>query len=172
MANVANLRNAARRIGIPVFYSQQTPFDLKQDTDVWIRIRMRRAGVTDPSKVPEDVLEGSKAWEITDDLKPLQGEIVFKKRRPSAFIGTDFDLTLRSMRVETVILAGVTTESGIEGSARHGLNLGYYMVVVKDCTGSVIENRHTTALKSMETFFDLVDSKEIISLWDKTSDAG
>jgi nicotinamidase-related amidase len=153
-------------MGITVFYSQQTPFDLKHDTDVWVRIRMRRAGVNEPSKVPEDVREGSKAWEIIEDLKPLTGDIVFKKRRPSAFIGTDFDLTLRSMRLETVILAGVTTESGIEGSARHGLNLGYHMVIAKDCTGSVIEERHTTALKSMETFFDVIDSKEIISIWE------
>lgn len=163
VASLKSLIAAARKARVPVAYSQQTAIDFKHEAPVWIRRRM--AKVSDPKNLPLRTVEGTRGWQVLDELKPEAGDIVFKKRRPSAFIGTDFDLLLRSRGVETVILTGVSTEGGIEGTARQGLNLGYAMVVVRDAVGSSDREAHELALKYMESVFDVVDSKELCSIW-------
>jgi hypothetical protein len=51
-ANLKDLSALARQMNISAFYSVQTAFDLeKEETPVWIRIRMKRSKVTDPSQL-------------------------------------------------------------------------------------------------------------------------
>jgi nicotinamidase-related amidase len=67
---------------------------------------------------------------------------VFQKRRPDGFVGTDFDLMLRSKGVETILIGGVATEGGLEGTARTARNLGYNVVILKDAVGSRSRELH------------------------------
>jgi nicotinamidase-related amidase len=79
--------------------------------------------------------EGSRWAEIIPELEPCQTDFyVNTKRRYSAFYGTDLDLLLRNLRVETVILTGVMTEICVLCSAFEAFNRDYRVVVVKDCT--------------------------------------
>src|SRR5690242_13072739 len=94
IANMGRLREAARFARIPIFYSQQTAYKPEDETPAWIRIKMRRAKVAHPAQIPDDGVEGTAGWQILDALKPDPTETTFKKRRPSAFVGTDFDLML------------------------------------------------------------------------------
>lgn len=166
LANLKDLSALARRVGVPVFYSVQTAFDLvKEEAGVWVRIRMKRAKATDPNQLLHE-REDPKGREIVEDLKPQPQDIVFQKRRPDGFVGTDLDLILRSRGVGTILIGGVATEGGVEGTARTGRNLGYDMVVLKDCVGSRSRDLHELALKLMEqTFFDMATAKEIAELW-------
>jgi nicotinamidase-related amidase len=165
-ANLKELSALARQIGVPVFYSVQTGFDLaKEEAGVWVRVRMKRAKATDPNqllKEPED----PKGREIVEELKPQPQDIVFHKRRPDGFIGTDFDLILRSRGVGTIVIGGVATEGGVEGTARSARNLGYDVVVLKDSVGSRSRDLHEMALKLMEqTHFDMSTAAEIGEIW-------
>jgi nicotinamidase-related amidase len=162
--SLKNMAELARKIGVPVFYSQQVAFNLeKEEADVWVRVRMKRsAGAAQDVKIPA----GKKGTDIIDELKPQPGDIVFQKRRPDGFIGTDLDLMLRNKGIKTVLIGGVATEGGVEGTARTGRNLGYYMVVLKDCSGSRNRELHDLALNLMErTQFDVASSKEIAAIW-------
>lgn len=166
LANLKDLSALARRVGVPVFYSVQTAFDLaKEEAGVWVRIRMKRAKATDPNQLLHE-REDPKGREIVEELKPQPQDIVFQKRRPDGFVGTDLDLILRSRGIGTILIGGVATEGGVEGTARTGRNLGYDMVVLKDCVGSRSRESHELALKLMEqTFFDMATAKEITELW-------
>jgi nicotinamidase-related amidase len=166
--NLKNIAEAARQAGIPVFYSVQTAFDLaKEEAPVWVRIRMKRSKATDPIQLLQEK-EDPHGREIVSELKPQPQDIVFQKRRPDGFVGTDFDLMLRSRGVETILIGGVATEGGVEGTARTGRNLGYNLVVLKDAVGSRSRELHDLALKLMEqTFFDLATTGEIAELWRK-----
>jgi nicotinamidase-related amidase len=166
LANLKDLSALARRVGVPVFYSVQTAFDLvKEEAGVWVRIRMKRAKATDPNQLLHE-REDPKGREIVEELKPQPQDIVFQKRRPDGFVGTDLDLILRSRGIGTILIGGVATEGGVEGTARTGRNLGYDMVVLKDCVGSRSRDLHELALKLMEqTFFDMATAKEIAELW-------
>ncbi len=112
LGNLKSLSARARQIGVPVFYS-----------------------ATDPNQLLKEK-EDPRDREIVDELKPQPKDIVFQKRRPDGFVGTDFDLILRSNGVRTILIGGVATEGGVEGTARTARNLGYDVVVLKDCVGS------------------------------------
>jgi nicotinamidase-related amidase len=166
LPKLQQLSTLARRIGVPVFYSVQTAFDLvKEEAGVWVRIRMKRARATDPSQLLNEK-EDPKGREIVEELRPQSKDIVFQKRRPDGFVGTDFDLVLRSKGIKTIVIGGVATEGGVEGTARTGRNLGYDMVILKDCVGSRNRELHELALKLMEqTHFDIASSGEITEIW-------
>ncbi|MGH7926630.1 MAG: cysteine hydrolase, partial [Candidatus Binatia bacterium] len=166
LANLKDLSELARQTGIPVFYSVQTAFDLeKEEAGPWVRIRMKRSKATEPKQLLQEK-EDPHGREIVAELKPQSQDIVFKKRRPDGFVGTDFDLMLRSKGVETILIGGVATEGGVEGTARTGRNLGYNMVILKDAVGSRSRELHELALKLMEqTFFDLATTSEVAGLW-------
>ena len=166
LANLKMLSGLARQIGVPVFYSVQTGFDLlKEEAAVWVRIRMKRAKASDPSQLLKEKEEPHDR-EIVEPLKPQTKDIVFQKRRPDGFVGTDFDLMLRSNGVKTILIGGVATEGGVEGTARSARNLGYDVVVLKDCVGSRNRELHELALKLMErTYFEVATAAEIAKLW-------
>jgi nicotinamidase-related amidase len=166
VANLKMLSALARMRGVPVFYSVQTAFDLlKEESAVWVRVRMKRGKAADPSQLLKEK-EDPKGREIVADLQPEPRDIVFQKRRPDGFIGTDFDLMLRSNAVRTIVIGGVATEGGVEGTARSARNLGYDVVVLKDGVGSRSRELHELALKLMEqTHFDLAVVSEIAAIW-------
>ncbi len=165
-ANLKMLTGLARQAGVQIFYSVQTHFDLrKEEAGVWVRLRMKRANVTDPAQLLKEK-DDPHGREIVDELKPEPTDIVFQKRRPDGFIGTDFDLMLRSRGIGTIVIGGVATEGGIEGTARTARNLGYDMVILKDCAGSRNRELHEMALKLMErTQFDVASANEVAAIW-------
>jgi nicotinamidase-related amidase len=166
LPNLQSLSAAARRAGVPVFYSVQQGFDLaKEEAGVWVRIRMKRAKASDPNQLLNQK-ENPHDSEIVEALAPQPQDSVFHKRRPDGFCGTDFDLMLRSKGVKTIVIGGVATEGGVEGTARSARNLGYDVVVLKDGVGSRNRELHDMALKLMEqTFFDVTTTAEIAALW-------
>ncbi|HEX9262803.1 MAG TPA: cysteine hydrolase [Candidatus Binatia bacterium] len=168
LANLKSLSGLARQVGVPVFYSVQTAFDLlKEEAGVWVRVRMKRAKTTDPSQLLKEK-DDPHDREIVEELKPQAKDIVFQKRRPDGFVGTDFDLMLRSNGVRTILIGGVATEGGVEGTARTARNLGYDIVILKDCVGSRNRELHELALKLMEqTHFDVATAGEVAEIWQR-----
>jgi nicotinamidase-related amidase len=166
LPKLQELAALARRVGVPVFYSVQTGFDLvKEEAGVWVRVRMKRAKANDPSQLLKEK-EDPHGREIIEELKPQPQDVVFQKRRPDGFVGTDFDLVLRSKGVKTILIGGVATEGGVEGTARSARNLGYDTVILKDCVGSRSRELHELALKLMEqTHFDIATAGEIAEIW-------
>ena len=166
LANLKSLSARAREAGVPVLYSVQTGFDLiKEEAPVWVRVRMKRAKASDPSQLLKEK-ENPHDREIVEELKPQPKDIVFQKRRPDGFVGTDLDLILRSKGVRTILIGGVATEGGVEGTARTARNLGYDIVVLKDCVGSRNRELHELALKLMEQIhFDISTAGEIAEIW-------
>jgi nicotinamidase-related amidase len=166
LPKLQELSALARRVGVRVFYSVQTVFDLaKEEAGVWVRIRMKRAKTADPDQLLNEK-DDPHGREIIAELKPQPHDIVFHKRRPDGFIGTDLDLMLRSNNIKTIIIGGVATEGGVEGTARSARNLGYDVVVLKDCVGSRNRELHELALQLMEqTFFDVASAADVGAIW-------
>ncbi|HEX9444283.1 MAG TPA: cysteine hydrolase [Candidatus Binatia bacterium] len=165
-ANLKMLSEAARAAGVQLFYSVQTNYDLaREEAGPWVRVRMKRANTTDVDQILKEK-DDPRGREIIEEMKPRPGDIVFQKRRPDAFVGTDFDLMLRSRGVKAIVIGGVATEGGVEGTARTGRNLGYDMVVLKDGAGSRSRELHELALQLMErTHFDVATAEEVAAAW-------
>jgi nicotinamidase-related amidase len=65
-------------------------------------------------------------------FEPVGDEPVVSKSVNSAFIGTDLDLRLRRLGVDTVVAFGISTDMCVSTTVRMGANLGWNMVLIAD----------------------------------------
>lgn len=157
-ANVNLLIGAARRAHKPVIFTQHTAVP-HEYLNKYGRYSLRRRGV-DPSK-GSFMAEGTQEWQLISEISPAKEDLVLKKHTPSFFIGTMGELLLRSRGVDTIVLTGVSTEIGIEATARHAAYLGFIPVVVGDAIGSSDKVRHETALKIMDLMFPILKTDDV-----------
>jgi nicotinamidase-related amidase len=163
--NAAPLIAAAAEAKIATVYTRQTPFLWKDEAPTWIRRAMIEHKVEHPSKLKPRRIKGSFGWQIMEPFKPTDNDFVIDKRRPSMFIGNEFEAIMHNRRASTVVMIGCTTDGGVEMTVRDGHNRGYLMVVVRDCVGTYTEEGHNAALQRIERYADVVDSQELIELW-------
>jgi nicotinamidase-related amidase len=83
--------------------------------------------------------------DIAPELGPEPGDVVITKRQWGAFYGTELDLQLRRRGVDTIILCGISTNAGVESTARDAYERGYQQVFVEDAMAArdAEEHRHT-----------------------------
>ncbi|MBI4494124.1 MAG: cysteine hydrolase [Chloroflexi bacterium] len=87
---------------------------------------------------------------------PAEGDRVVTKHRYSAFIGTDLDLTLRSLGVKVLLIGGVATDVCVESTVRDGYMLDYHTITLSDCSGTYDQAAHDAALRTLDRYFGLV----------------
>lgn len=102
------------------------------------------------SMFPRHSIKGSSGSEVAGEIAPVPGERVIEKRRFSAFVGTDLDLTLRDKKVTEIELVGVVTNICILYTAAIARMYGYRVSVPVDAVASFDEEAHRFALKEME----------------------
>jgi nicotinamidase-related amidase len=71
--------------------------------------------------------------DIVPAVRPAEGEHVVVKRRVGAFSGSDLEVLLRAKRIDTLVLAGISTSGVVLSTVRHAADGDYRIVVVKDC---------------------------------------
>jgi nicotinamidase-related amidase len=151
------LRDAAHESGVPVIYSQHTglPYEYLSAANIAF---YRKRGLDPKTGFMQ---EGSKEWQIVEELAPAKEDLVLRKHTPSFFIGTPLEQMLRNRGVETLALTGVSTEAGIEGTARHASYLGFRPVVVEDAVGSSDKEAHEKALWIMRKLFEVSPAEAV-----------
>jgi nicotinamidase-related amidase len=75
------------------------------------------------------------------------GDLTITKRQWGAFYGTELDLQLRRRRIRTIVLGGVSTQIGVESTARQAYEHGYELLIVKDATTSSVLEGHEMSMK-------------------------
>jgi len=101
----------------------------------------------------EDVhcIEGLRSTEIAAeevDFRP--GDYFVPKRRYSAFYGTDLEILLKGLKVQTLILTGGLTDVCVHYTFVDGHQGDYYCRVVEDCVGGSSIEAHQASLRAME----------------------
>jgi len=79
---------------------------------------------------------GSWDWEIIDELKPHQEDIVVNKNRYSGFVNTELDSTLRENNIKYLIFIGIATNVCVESTLRDAFFHEYFPILVDDGCGS------------------------------------
>ncbi len=101
----------------------------------------------------EDIhcLEGDPRTEVAkDEMGYRKGDYIVLKRRYSAFFGTDFEILLRGLKVDTLLLCGGLTDVCVHYTFVDGHQSDYFCRVVEDCVGGSSVQAHEAALKAME----------------------
>lgn len=98
-------------------------------------------------------IEGTVQTEIIPEIAPKSDDqhfIIRTKRRLSSFYGTDLELLLRALRVDTLLIGGVNTNTCIQCAAFDCFNRDMKAVVIEDCVASMYgDDLHTFALSNI-----------------------
>jgi nicotinamidase-related amidase len=107
-------------------------------------------GIGDVGPMGRVLVRGSYGHDIVDELKPLAEEAVLDKPGKGAFFATDLDLMLRNHGIESLVVAGVTTEVCVNTTVREANDRGYECLVLDDCVGSYFPEFQEYALRMIK----------------------
>ncbi len=133
--NAAALAAAFRKQGLPVFLVRVAPSPdgkdaLRPAADLPMPARARQPGWAD----------------IAPELGPEEGDFVITKRQWGAFYGTELDLELRRRGITTVVLCGISTNIGVESTARFAYEYGYNQVFAEDAMSALSAEEHAATV--------------------------
>ena len=83
-------------------------------------------------------------WEaqVIDELKPAPEDYLIPKYRWSAFYQTYLDLALRTRGIDTLIIAGGSTDVGVASTAFAARDMDYHLVIASDACTSPEQDNH------------------------------
>jgi nicotinamidase-related amidase len=162
------LLGAARRAKVHVIYALQVP-DWNLINGPWLRYLAR----TRPISALEELAAGGSLSESPGNtefismLEPASGESIFAKTFNDGFAHTDLSALLRSSGIETIVLSGFASDTGISGTARRAPSEGFYPVVVTDCVGAIASRKksHEAAVEYLQLTSDCMTADEVIAIW-------
>jgi len=102
---------------------------------------------------------GNPLGDFHPDLQPGPDDIVITKHYPSAFFATPLASMLTAMRVDTVLVAGLTTSGCVRASALDALCHGFVPGVVADACGDRTPEVQAANLFDLQAkYADVIDS--------------
>ncbi|GAB2528326.1 MULTISPECIES: isochorismatase family protein [unclassified Simplicispira] len=93
---------------------------------------------------------GNPLGDFAPAAQPLPGEPVVTKQYASAFFGTSLASTLRSLGVDCVLIAGMSTSGCVRATALDTLQNGFIPIVVADACGDRHPAPHETSLFDLQ----------------------
>lgn len=99
---------------------------------------------------PEATSRQESRADLAEELDVQPGDHLVTKERRNAFHGTGLDELLRGLSVTQVVMSGISTTSGVEGTARAAYDYGYHVVVAID---AVTDGDPVAHLNSIERIF-------------------
>ncbi len=153
---IARVLEAGRRDGAPIVYTAQTHRPDFADGPRWMdKFTGFKTG---------GLREGTRGAQIVDELASRPGDRVLKKLRPSAFFGTECDLYLRSLGVDTTILTGCTTSGCVRASALDAFSYNYRVIVPQECVTDRAKEPHEANLFDIQMKLgDVVGIEEVLT---------
>lgn len=141
VGKIALLADAFRAAGLPVFHLHvvhRPGYRELPITSVIMRMSAKNgrmlAGSADAEAVPALPVQAG------DNLHARAYSLI-------GFHGTELDQTLRNMGVQTVVLAGVSSNVAVNGLALCASDLGYQVVVAEDCVAGVSAETHAFMMR-------------------------
>lgn len=101
-------------------------------------------------------LRGTKGSEVVEELAPQEGDVVVQKMRFDGFYETGLDTILRAKGVDTVILAGISTDICVQQTAVGAYYRGYGIIVPEECVQGITEEGHRRGLEYMRDILGAV----------------
>ncbi len=154
LTSALRIRDAARAADIPVIYTNVVYQAGGADGGVFFR------------KVPalEAFIEGNPLGGWPQGLIPAAGEVVISKQYPSAFFGTSLAAMLTFLKVDTLIITGLTTSGCVRATCIDAVSSGFIPIVVSDACGDRHEAPHTANLFDMQAkYADVVNESWVLN---------
>ena len=149
------LIDLAHSLPIPVIYT-------RVEYDPAVGFPTERAPYLRRSGSPICV-KGTAGAEVIDELKPSANDYVVTKVRSSAFHETKLETLLRVNDVWILIVAGGSTNWGVEWLARDAKSRDIVTVALRDCTYSATDEAQGASLANIDDFLGYVMNSDEVS---------
>jgi len=134
IGNAARLVDAFRRNRMPVFLVH---VDTAKGPGLTV---ISDESFPRPPSMPPD-------WsEFVPEIAPTPSDIVITKRQWGAFYGTELELQLRRRGMDTIVLCGISTDYGVESTARFAYEYGFQQIFAEDAMTSRSDEQHNAAV--------------------------
>lgn len=111
----------------------------------------------------EDYEREERGNAIVPDVAPLPRELVIKKQKPSAFFGTPLMSYLIDLKVDTLLITGVSTSGCVRASVIDGFSYNFRVAVVEEGCYDRSQASHAINLCDMNAkYADVVPVDETI----------
>ena len=150
------LIDACHGKGLPVFYSTNTRRSDGFDAGAW------RWKNTRELEDPDKEIAGN---EIVAEISPEPQDVVILKTKPSAFFGTPLLSFLVDLKVDSLIVCGVSTSGCVRATVIDAFSNNLRVQVVGDACFDRLEASHAINLCDMDAkYADVVDSSESLAM--------
>ena len=151
------LIDLAHSLPIPVIYT-------RVENDPAIGFPVERAPYLRRPGSPICV-KGTEGADVIDELKPIADDYIVNKVRSSAFHETKLETLLRVKDAWIVIVAGGSTNWGVEWLARDAKSRDLVTVALRDCTYSATDEAQAASLANIDDFLGYVmNSDEVLKM--------
>jgi nicotinamidase-related amidase len=141
---MADTINSARSAGVKIIYIivsfRPSHPECSPRNPIFGRLARSNAYVT---ATPETTIHPS--------IAPLPTDIVVEKKRVSAFAGNDLDMMLRSLGVEKLVMAGLTTSGVVLSTVCEAADKDFEIVVLRDLCADFEEETHRVLMDDLFT---------------------
>ncbi len=135
LANSAKLVAAFRNAGLPIVIVNVNP-----GAAAWAKARKDSA--------PASNVVFKEDWlEITPEIETEPGDIFITKHTWGAFFETALDDELKKRGVTGIVIGGVSTSIGVEGTARQASERGYNVTFATDAMTDMVASAHENSQK-------------------------
>jgi ureidoacrylate peracid hydrolase len=104
--------------------------------------------------------------QVWSGLNVGPNDITVVKNRYSALIpgSSPLERLLRSMSIDTLLVAGTKTNVCCESTARDAMMLDFKVVMVEDCCAALSDDEHRAALENIiQQFGDVMTAEEVVA---------
>lgn len=135
---IKKLVAAARSKAMPVIWTRHG-FRDSRDAGVFFQLRpfLRDGGLR----------QGTWGYAVLDGLGAMADDWYVEKTRLSAFYNTNLEATLRALKAETVLFAGVLTNQCVAATSKDANFRDFKPIVVEECTGTTLPHLHDPAIE-------------------------
>jgi nicotinamidase-related amidase len=113
------------------------------------------------STVREHNVEGAPGTQIIPQLYRAGDYVINNKKRLDCFYGTDLRQLLDALKIKSVVLMGINTNTCVLNTAFTAFNFDYRVVVLSDCVASMYgDDLHVLGLQNISRCLGWVNTNE------------
>jgi ureidoacrylate peracid hydrolase len=151
-----------RLLGVPVFWILHANIKNGEKTDWEVFFNHVVSDEVRTRTVDSLMADRQVVW---SELRQGNNDITVLKNRYSALIGgsSNLERIMRSMGIDTVLIAGTKTNVCCESTARDAMMLDFKVVMIEDCCAALSDDEHRSALETIiQQFGDVMKADEVI----------
>jgi nicotinamidase-related amidase len=136
--NIKKLLDNSRKKNVRVVYTQDTQFDGDKEWEIW----------------PVHCKKGTDGWKIIDELKPVDGEMVFEKNRYDGFYETQLEHYLSHVwGIKNLVIVGTVSNICVLHTAASAGLRWYNLVIPADGISALTEFDQAMTLRQVSFLY-------------------